>query len=41
MALDKPGQSAVGLGVVLVGLPVYQLVFTRQKQRSAQDFDAM
>jgi APA family basic amino acid/polyamine antiporter len=40
MALDKPGQSAVGLGVVLLGLPVYQLVFTRHKRRPAQDFDA-
>ena len=34
MALDKPGQSAVGLGVVLLGLPVYQLVFTRHKRHS-------
>jgi APA family basic amino acid/polyamine antiporter len=39
MALDKPGQSAVGLGVMLLGLPVYQLVFTRHKRRPAQDFD--
>jgi APA family basic amino acid/polyamine antiporter len=39
MALDKPGQSAIGLGVVLLGLPVYQLVFTRLKGRPVQDFD--
>jgi hypothetical protein len=39
MALEKPVQSAFGLGVVLLGLPVYQLVFTRHKRRPVQDLD--
>jgi hypothetical protein len=39
MAMDKPGHSAIGLGVVLLGLPVYQLVFNRQQARRLQNLD--
>jgi APA family basic amino acid/polyamine antiporter len=39
MAMDKPIQSAIGLGVVLLGLPAYQLAFIRLKPRPSQDFD--
>ena len=33
MTIDKPIQCGIGLGVVLLGLPVYQLVFTRLARR--------
>ena len=33
MAIDKPIQCGIGLVVVLLGLPVYQIVFTRLASR--------
>lgn len=34
MILDKPGHSAIGLGVVLLGLPVYRLFFAGRRKGS-------
>ena len=33
MAVDQPMQCGIGLGVVLLGVPVYQLVFARHATR--------
>jgi hypothetical protein len=30
MAMDKPWHAGIGLGVVLLGLPVYALAFARR-----------
>jgi APA family basic amino acid/polyamine antiporter len=35
MIMDRPLHAGVGLAVVLLGLPVYQLLFTRQQTREA------
>ena len=35
MAMNKPKHAGIGLAVVLLGLPVYQLVFTRLAPREA------
>jgi hypothetical protein len=33
MAIDKPSHSGIGLAVVLLGLPVYHMVFARRAPR--------
>ena len=35
MAMNKPKHAGIGLAVVLLGLPVYHLVFTRLAPREA------
>jgi APA family basic amino acid/polyamine antiporter len=34
MTMSKPGHASIGLGVVLLGLPVYQMVFARMRARA-------
>jgi hypothetical protein len=34
MIMGKPRESVIGLGVVLLGLPVYHIVFTNLKHRN-------
>jgi hypothetical protein len=31
MTMSRPGHTAIGLGVVLLGIPVYHLVLTRKR----------
>ncbi|MGA2705289.1 MAG: hypothetical protein ABSH35_29915 [Isosphaeraceae bacterium] len=35
MAMNKPKHAGIGLAVVVLGLPVYHLVFTRLAPREA------